>query len=545
MNMKIDRRQLMALGSFGLGALSLPAAAAISNAKGFTHGVASGEPSSDSVLLWTRFVGGNDAKLTVEIADNSNFTGAKVAGEVIAAARRDHIAKITVQGLGANKWYFYRFIAADGTISSIGRTRTLPDSDIGKFSIGVFGCSNLPFGYFNAYAHAAQRGDLDLIIHTGDYLYEYAVGTYPSAKAALEGRHIDPAHEMVQLADYRLRYAAYRSDPDLQRIHQVYPMIAMWDDHEFANDAYIGGAENHSPKSEGDWEARKRIAEQVYREWMPVSDKLYGSPRWSEYQIGDLATLIMTESRITGRDKPANLAAVVAGQGDITAALQTFRDTEWQDPARSMLGAEQERWFADAMRRSKAAGTKWQVWGQQCVMGELRLPQAAKNWVSDDAPAIAKARVGVGALAAEIGLPLNFDAWDGYPQARSRLLAAAQTADADLIVLSGDSHNGWAFDLANDNAQAGVEFGGHSVTSPGFEAYTVGVDPVTVAKEVVATNDQLHWADTGNRGYMTVALTPEKAVSTWHFLDTIRQKSTALKSEESQTVLRGANRLLA
>lgn len=544
MTMNIDRRQLMALGTFGLGALSVPASASLMSAKGFTHGVASGEPSQASVLLWTRFVGKGDTKLTAEISSNSDFSGAKIAGEVEALADRDHIAKITVQGLDPNNWYFYRFIAPDGSKSVVGRTRTLPEGATPQFNIGVVGCSNLPFGYFNAYAHAAQNTALDLIVHTGDYLYEYPAGTYPSKDQALAGRVLDPASEIIQLADYRLRYAAYRKDPDLQRIHQVLPMIAMWDDHEFANDAYKDGAENHDA-SEGDWEARKRVAERVYREWMPVSDKAYGSPRWSEYQIGDLATLFLTESRISARSKQLDLGAALKGQEDIQKALETFRDDIWQDPAREMIGGEQEAWLGSAMRKSKASGTKWQVWSQQCVMGELKLPQEAINWVAEDAPAFAKQRLKVGALAAKMGLPINFDSWDGYPQARERALKVSQAADADLIVLSGDSHNGWAFNLETADGQAGVEFGGHSVTSPGLESYLSGARPDVAAKALRETNSQLQWTDTSNRGYMTVTLTPEKATSTWHFLDTIRAKSTALRGSANQTVLRGTNRLQA
>lgn len=542
MTINIDRRQLMALGTFGLGALSVPASAALMSAKGFTHGVASGEPSQGSVLLWTRHVGNGDTKLTAEISPNAEFSGAPIAGEVTALADRDHIAKITVQDLDPDSWYFYRFIAPDGSKSQVGRTRTLPEGATAQFNIGVVGCSNLPFGYFNAYAHAAQNSALDLMVHTGDYIYEYPAGTYPSREQAMAGRSVDPISEIVQLADYRLRYAAYRKDPDLQRLHQVLPMIAMWDDHEFANDAYTDGAQNHDA-SEGDWEVRKRIAERVYREWMPVSDRDYGSPRWSEYQIGDLATLFLTESRISARSKQLDLGEALKGQEDIQKAIANFRDTAWQDPAREMIGGEQQAWLASAMRKSKATGTKWQVWSQQCVMGELQLPQEAANWVAPDAPAYAKQRLAVGALAAKMGLPINFDSWDGYPKARERALKGAQAADADLIVLSGDSHNGWAFNLATEDGQAGVEFGGHSVTSPGLESYLSGATPDVAAKALRETNSQLQWTDTSNRGYMTVALTPEKATSTWHFLDTIRAKSTALRGSASQTVLRGANRL--
>ena len=145
---------------------------------------------------------------------------------------RDHTAKLVVSGLEPGRWYYYRFVAPDGTKSLTGRTRTLPEGPTSAFTLALFSCSNLPFGWFNAYAHAAARQDIDLVVHSGDYLYEYPVGDYPSLKQAVPGRDIQPAHEMVALADYRLRYAAYRSDPDLARLHALFPMIAQWDDHE-------------------------------------------------------------------------------------------------------------------------------------------------------------------------------------------------------------------------------------------------------------------------------------------------------------------------
>lgn len=542
MTVNIDRRQLMALGTFGLGALSMPASAKLTHSTGFTHGVASGEPSEFSVLLWTRFVAAGDTNLTVELSEQPDFGRTKAALDVTAQASRDHIAKINVESLEADKWYFYRFIAPDGTTSATGRTRTLPEGPTSKFNLGVFSCSNMPFGYFNAYAHAAQRTDLDLIVHTGDYLYEYGVGTYPSEKQALAGREVAPSHEMIQLADYRLRYAAYRSDPDLQRLHQLFPMIAMWDDHEFTNDAHRDGAQNHD-SSEGDWSARKRVAEQVYREWLPVRDRSANEPYWGQYQIGDLATIFVTESRISGRDHPAEIADALRGQTDIPPALAKFRDEVWQDPSRQMLGSDQEAWLGSAMRQSKANGTKWQVWAQQCIMGNLRSPQETGNWVDPNAPPFVQARVKIGQMAAQAGLPFNMDAWDGYPAARQRILRDVANANADLVVLTGDSHNGWAFDLDVDGTPVGVEFAGNSVTSPGFESFFRGTDPAAISKALQETNTQLRWANTDSRGYMTVSLTPDAASSTWHFLDTIRSKSTKMKGQAVQGVARGNNKL--
>ena len=197
--------------------------------------------------------------------------------------------------------YWYRFIAPDGGKSPVGRTKTLPVGDVDRFGLGLFSCSNLPMGWFNAYAHAAARDDLDLWLHVGDYLYEYGIASYQD-KDRVAGREVMPAHdhEMIALIDYRLRFACYRADPDLQKLHQMAPMVALWDDHEITNDSWEGGASNHQPQSEGDWNARRAAAMQAYREWLPVSDE-----PWKAYPIGTLATLYRTESRLLARTRPA------------------------------------------------------------------------------------------------------------------------------------------------------------------------------------------------------------------------------------------------
>ncbi len=540
-NWQLDRRFVLKAGTFGIAALGLPGFAYSYQAQtGFTHGVASGEPQADSVLLWTRFVSTGTAQLTVELSETIDFSAVKAGGSISALAERDFIAKIVVSGLQPGRWYYYRFIAPDGSVSVTGRTRTLPVGDIDRFALGVFSCSNMPFGHFNAYAHAAERQDLDLILHLGDYLYEYAAGTYPSLDQAVPGRVIQPDHEMLTLADYRLRYASYRADRDLRRLHQNFPVISMWDDHEIANDSWKGGAQNHQA-AEGDYFVRKKIAEQVYREWMPVRDRVSDQQSWSNYQIGTLASLMVTESRLTGRDQPAELAAAFAGAADIPATLAAFRDDVWQDPSRSMLGDVQSKWLADTMKASTSSGTHWQLWAQQCVMGSLKLPPETGNWISPDAPDFVRRRALAGLAAAQAGLPFNFDAWDGYPVARDGHLRAAQAADADLIVLSGDSHNGWAFDLSVDGQAAGVEFAGHSVTSPGFESFAPATPSKDIAAALMRSNDQLRWADSGSRGYMSVELTPQEAQSNWHSLATITKRSTAIAGTSTQRVQKGRN----
>ncbi len=543
-----DRRLLLRLGTLGVGALALPGAAQTLAGRGFTHGVASGEPGATSILLWTRYVGaGGETRLAVELSDSGDFTRILGGGSVTASAETDHTAKITVDGLSPDRWYFYRFVAPDGTMSCTGRTRTLPVGEVARFGLAVFSCSNLGFGWFNAYADAAARDDIDLAVHLGDYIYEYAPGEYPARGATVPGRDYLPTRETVVLADYRLRYASYRADAALQRLHQVVPMIAQWDDHEFTNDAWMDGAQNHQP-DEGDWALRKAAAARAYREWMPVSDRLApraesgGGEPWRSYQIGTLATVALPETRVSGRMRQLDLAAAVTGGGDIAARLAAFRDGPWRDPARTLLGAAQEAWLHDLLATSTRGGTRWQIIAQQTVMGTLVSPPEAAHWVPDGASAGVRARFAVGQAAASAGLPLNLDAWDGYPAARARLLTAAQGAGANLVTLSGDSHNGWAFDLAAGGQPAGVEFAGQSVTSAGFEAY-VAAPPETVAAGLKRANPGLRWADTSRRGYMAVGLTPTRATSTWRLWNDVRSPTIPLAAQSAQTVDHGRNQL--
>ncbi|MFN3945043.1 MAG: alkaline phosphatase D family protein [Allosphingosinicella sp.] len=535
MTFAIDRRLLLKAATLGIGALAVPGAAQLLSARGFTHAVASGEPGAREAMLWTRYVpdAGDAARLVWQVSADPDFGRLTAEGETVAAGERDWCAKALAGGLAPGGWYYYRFLDAAGRPSPVGRTRTLPDGPVARFGLGVFSCSNLPFGHFNAYAHAAGRSDLDLMVHLGDYIYEYPVGTYPGAGQAVAGRDILPDHETVALADYRLRYAAYRSDPDLQRLHQLFPFVIMWDDHESANDAWKGGAENHQPETEGPWDARKAAAVRAWREWMPVSDDMFRS-----YRIGDLAVLHRPETRLTARDRPPQLGEILRGGGDPAAALAAFRDGAWRDPARTILGPEQERRLAEGFR----APARWHVLAQQVVVGSLAFSPRMRDWTPAHAPAEIRQQAAIVFAAAAAGLPFNFDAWDGYPAARERLLRSALDADASLVTLSGDSHNGWAFNLDLGGTPAGVDFGVQSVTSPGLEAYAAR-DPAEVAAALVAHNPQLAWADTSRRGYMSLTLTPERAVNEWHFLETVRQRRTALSGSHRAEVARGANRI--
>ncbi|WP_033920464.1 alkaline phosphatase D family protein [Sphingomonas sp. 37zxx] len=539
MTIRIDRRSFMLTGTLGLGAFALPGFAQVANvlgARGFTHAVASGEPAADGMLFWTRYVpaDGGAAKLRVEVAESADFARVVAGGEMVTGPWRDHTAKITVTGLKPFTRYHYRYIAPDGSFSPVGRAKTLPMGDTPAFKAAIFSCSNLGFGYFNAYAHAAPRDDIDLTIHLGDYFYEYAPDNYPAAGQLVGNRIPQPMHEIVALADYRLRYASYRADPDLQALHQNHAMVVQWDDHESANDSWEGGAQNHQA-DEGDWAIRRAAAVQAYREWLPVSDEPWGS-----YAVGNLATLFRTETRLFARSKPPELAPLFMTGGDPIAALTAFRDGAWQDPAVTMMGSTQEAWLDSAMAQSVRDQVRWQVVGFGTIMGQTRAPEDALGWIKADAPARTKAYVQGGVAASKLGLPSNLDNWGGYPAARARFLKSAQRHGGSTIVIAGDSHNAWAYDLAQDGKPAAVEFAGQGVTSPGYES-AIGIDPKRVAAALVATNPELKWCDTSRRGYMALSLTPDSATNEWIFVDGVRQRSPAASVGHTATVRRGRN----
>jgi alkaline phosphatase D len=519
----LDRRSLLRGGLLGTGLLAVPLAAQ-SGERGFTHGVASGEPTATSVLLWSRYQAEQPTMIRWEIKDSEGRSVAE--GEAEARPERDWCIKPVATGLEPGAWYSYRFVDAAGNASPEGRTRTLPEGPTDRFRMAVFSCSNIGFGWFNAYRHAAEADEFDLVVHTGDYLYEYQPGTYPAAEQTVAGRVLNPAHEIVTLADYRARHAIYRRDPDLQRLTQLYPMIMVWDDHESANDSYVEGAQNHQPESEGDWAVRKRAAMQAYREWLPVSDE-----DWAAYEIGDLATIFRLETRLTARSKPFSVADILAGKSDpqsAVKALTAFRQGDYLDPARTLLGERQEAWLAEGFKRSRASGKPWQVLAQQVLMGSSRAPAILEAAISDKLPEFVQQRLAAAMLASKTGIPSNLDAWDGYPAARERLFQASLEADANLVVLAGDTHNAWAFELDHGGSRVGVEFGGPSVSSPGLEAYLGSIPADRLARGLEEENRQLKWVDTAQRGYMAVELTPAAASSEYRFLGTVRQRSPAL-----------------
>ena len=529
-----DRRTMMQLSAGAGSFLALSSAglmAAVPVARGFTHGVASGEPSQNSVLLWTRYRPGDDSdtRIEVEVSESSDFDRIVRTAAAKSGAWRDHTVKITVDGLQPGRRYHYRFVAPDGTRSKPGRTTTLPEGNVDQFSIAIFSCSDYVTGYGNAFRHAAQRDDIDLAVHLGDYIYEMSKTFYASLFGSLvlpdRWSALVPENDLRTLADYRARYALYRSDPDVQALHARMPMIAQWDDHELGNDSWEGGSVLSKRERTG-WADRKAAAAQAYREWLPVSEE-----PWGTYRIGSLASLFRTETRL-GRTEQVSAGAVPKNK----SALADFRDKVWLDPALTMLGSEQEAWIAREMRRSVEAGVQWQIFCSGTPMGQTRMPPDAATWSWPGQAPHVRQWLADAAAGASAGLPMSYDSWGGYPAARARLLRAAQEVGADLIVISGDTHHAWHYELKEDGKHAGIEFAGPSVSSPGLEFF-LRTDAVK-ARSFVDANDELRWCDLTRRGYMALRLTPQRAVNDWVMAANTRTRNLDLSSARQATVIR-------
>lgn len=517
----------------------------------FPHGVASGDPLSDRVILWTRLNPEAEGTytLTWEVAEDEAFANVVSAGSIATSAERNYTVKVDADGLMPATPYFYRFIY-EGTVSPVGVTRTLPTGSVSELRLAVFSCANFPAGFFNVYREAAARTDIDVAVLLGDYIYEYDAAGYASENAAVLGRVSEPVHECLTLQDYRARYSQYRLDGDLQALHHTLPVIAVWDDHEIANDTYAGGAENHDPATEGDFFARRDAAIQAYYEWMPIREQDPNQPEriYRSFDFGDLMSLHMLDTRVVGRDRQLDYADYidpVSGAFDQASFAADLGDTN-----RQLLGAEQTAWLQTQMGASTA---RWQVLGQQILMGRMDIPAPIATQqigFSAYSALLVKAQTDPTGLTAEEqailaqpSIPYNLDAWDGYYVARETVLGTALAADKNLVVLAGDTHNAWANDLKDMNGnQVGVEFATSSVSSPGLEAYLPDEDPNAVAAGLVQLIDPLAFANTEHRGYMTLSVTPTEATAHWHFVNTVISPAytTLAYKEKALKVLPGA-----
>lgn len=534
----LPRRRFLVATGLTLGALALrgyPVQAAAP--AHFTHGVASGDPLQDRVILWTRVLPGSGLAQTIavqwEVAADEGFEQIVAQGQSSTGPERDYTVKVDATGLLAGSQYFYRFIA-QGEHSPVGHSRTLPAIGVEALQLAVLSCSNFPQGYFNVYRAVAER-DYDVVVHLGDYIYEYALGGYANPLMAGKGRDVRPEHEIVSLEDYRMRYGLYRSDADLQAVHQAHPFICVWDDHEITNNTWKTGAENHNA-GEGEFASRRRAAIQAFYEWLPIreSSSVEEGIIYRSFDFGDLASLIMLDTRLVGRDE----------QLSHDMGIDTLR-SELAKEQRSIMGSVQERWFDDELRKSKESGIRWQVIGQQLLMGKLFPPQFADE-VFDPAQreSILGGRYGMLRTRGRQGLPLNLDAWDGYPTNRERVLQSIRANASNAVVLAGDTHSSWAFDLHDEAGNAvAVEFGTPSVTSPGFENFLPLPDQ-QVEEATLAASPELKYMKANGRGWIDLHINTEKTTATWQFVSTILATEFAVSAGATLETFAGQHRIV-
>ncbi len=522
----VNRRSALALLGLGSAAACAPTSEPIANtaeaSQGtFAHGVASGDPDATSVILWTRVSPSQDRAAPIpvawEIDTDPDFSNPRTA-QTSASPQRDYCVKVEASGLEPGTPYFFRF--RTGTdISPIGRTRTLPSGQTDRARFAVVSCSNWEHGFFNVYdliaKHADQR-QYDALIHLGDYYYEYGAQVYDTPNPP-EGRVHEPAHEIVSLADYRQRHAQYRSDPNLQAATAALPLIALWDDHETANDSWRGGAENHDA-SEGAWEARLGAALRAYWEWMPVRDPQLGgrNSHWQRYQFGDLLTLVAIETRLTARAEPFVLENHVE---EITADPDAFKANQLGDPSREMLGQDQQDFIVDTFAQSKADGVRWRMLANQVILGRTQTPDFTPYIDPVATENIAKDWPGVYDFLelSKYNLPMYPDSWDGYPAARERFFDALDERGVnDVLTVTGDAHEFWAIDLTKaDGRKMGAEFVTSSVSSKTLTAY-LGDGTADHNLLLTKENPDVKYYNAQKNGYLELEVRPTRTeVTMW------------------------------
>lgn len=580
----LNRREFIKQSAAGFGAFMIAqglsgCGAAAEEGSGtlvsYEHGVASGDPLSDRVIIWTRVTPDvpptSDITVGFEVASDEAFTQLVTSGQATTNESVDYTIKVDATELEAGQVYYYRFVS-NGVYSPIGKTRTLPTGSLDQLKLGVVSCANHAAGYFHVYAELANRSDIDFVLHLGDYIYEYGMGGYATEDAERLGRVPEPATEITALNDYRTRYRSYRSDADLQHAHLNHPFICVWDDHEVCNDAWKTGAENHSSE-EGVFSLRKKEAFQAYFEWLPVRPPVVDNQNiiYRRFQFGDLVDLYMLDTRHLARTEPLAIGTYLNLDG--TFEEQTFHE-QVEDESRTLLGADQLGWLKENMGGSAA---KWQVLGQQVLMGRMELPGsiatqsiAIVDYVDYMRLFDLKKRESEGSslsstdqaylnenrekLTPEVenllvlpGLPYNLDAWDGFPVERDDILNFCIANDKDLVVLAGDTHNAWGSNLiTSDGEQAGVEFATASVSSPGLEEY-LHLDTASAVQQgelgAVGFVNDLLYSNMSERGYMVVTFDGEKAQSEWNFVNTIKEEAYSMLENRRQElkVLPGAD----
>ncbi|EOM75904.1 alkaline phosphatase [Rhodococcus rhodnii LMG 5362] len=463
------------------------------------------------MLVWTRVTpsadslpgsgSGPEVDVSWQLALDPEMSRVVRSGTERTGPQRDHTVKVDVTGLSPDTTYWYRF-RCDGVDSPVGRTWTAPhvDAALDRLRLGVVSCSNWEAGWFGAYRHLAERDDLDAIVHLGDYLYEYGPGKYGGRGGSV--RIHEPAHEMVTLADYRIRHAQYKTDPDLAALHARLPWITTWDDHESANDAHATGAENHDPVTEGSWAERRGAALQAYLEWMPVRPSgTADDPRlYRRLRFGALAELSMLDLRSYRDEQVSSLSGA-----DIDS------------PARSITGADQMDWL---VRTTTTSTAQWNLVGNPVMIAPFVAPPLE--------PEHARALTELTGIP-QAGIPLNADQWDGYTADRRRLFdALASSGRTSTVFLTGDIHSSWCSDLPLDAASypaspvVACEMVVTSVTSQNFDEI-LHMPPrttsVAIEAAITSVNRHIRYVELDSHGYGVFEVTPDGAQMDWYFVD--------------------------
>lgn len=512
----------------------------------FKHGVASGDPDQTSLVVWTAVTEPLETEpVELEFAGDDSFSTIlhretlRIAGPAAdsPATGRAVPYKTLVTGLKPGTEYHYRFRHA-GEVSPAGTTRTLPEGRVDQYRLAVFSCSNYPAGFFNAYRDAAERDDVDLVLHLGDYLYEYAMGGYGTDRAETLSRVPDPPHEIVSPGDYARRHALYCLDPDLQALKAKAPWITVWDDHETANDAHRTGAENHD-FGEGNWTDRRDGALAAYYAWLPARQPEPMQARYGAVRIGDLATLILVESRLLARTEALDWSSFPVAVGadpddpQIASAVEAWRRDTVGDPRRQLLGSQQLDFIGEALARSRAAQEPWRILVNQVLVGRKTMPDYMTQtplWLRLGMR-MTGGQVWETAQRSRFSVPMTLDDWDGFPAERERLYEAAKRADADFLVLTGDSHNFWCNDLHDASGERrGTEFGVTSVTSPSEFEY-VNAPGVDFGGMTVERNDEVLHHEVYKKGYVHLTLTREAAEADFVAVSTILSRDFTSASD--------------
>lgn len=560
MKSKLTRRGLMGLtASAGLAACSSPEAITGTNKSivqsgAFKHGVASGDPFTTSVVLWTRVTPKSETDLdraidvTWEVSADKSLEKLAANGTARAVKARDYCVKIIAENLTPGQDYFFRFRAGDAA-SPTGRTRTLPEGDIDELHFAVVSCANWQHGYFNTYDAIAKQAEdtpYDVMIHLGDYYYEYGALDTPR----LPDRIHEPPHEIIELADYRKRHQQYRSDAALQSATAAMPMIAVWDDHETSNDSWQAGAENHQADTDGNWGARRQAALRAYYEWMPIREPRPGRVRsdiYRNFRFGDLANLTCVETRLTARAEPIIIESYI---DEITSegGAEKFRDEVLYAADREMFGADQQEFIIDALRQSKDDNVTWRLLANQVIMGRLLTPDFTP-YIQEDALARLSADwpgVRDFLTLSKYNMPVYPDSWDGYPVAREDFYAALNAENLnDLLVLTGDAHEFWLNDLTSEAGEKiGMEVVTSSVSSQTLTAY---LGDATAEHNLLLTkeNPDAKYYNALKSGYIDLTLNSKHAVVRMMSVDTVLSRDYSISETASFKIRKSGKTLKA